>query len=124
MIAVAAPASAQDRTFLSAVKVRQWFEQENIAPTSIDVFSANVHARRSRELYSVAFGQATDIGIIAAHPDNFDLALWWQTSAGAKKVLAELSGWVWVRCCFEPGEKYSHQELWGLSKQPQAPLSK
>lgn len=113
------PASAQDRTYLSAVMVRKSIE----ATPSIDkvkginVFSGNVHSRRTYFLYKQAFDAlAIPIGIISASPEDFRLANWWQTSAGAKTVLVEFIGWVYAHCCFDLPAKGSHQEMWGLPR--------
>jgi len=111
LIIIPTPASAQDRTYLSAVMVRDWFESQAISP-SITLFSGDVHARRTHLLYQMAFNDDT-IGIISASPNDFDLQSWWQTSAGAKSVLTESAGLVWTWCCFYPGDKGSHQEKWG-----------
>ena len=114
VIIVSAPASAQNRTFLSAVMVRDWFIIHNSLPTSIDVFTEGVHARRTHVLYRKAFESMADIGIYASISENYDLKLWWKTSAGVKSVITEALGMFWVTCCFEPGEYGSHQEKWGL----------
>ena len=109
-----APASAQNRTFLSAVKVRSWFRDNNINPESFDVFSSGVHARRTHQLYQIAFSDETQIGIIPAKTDRYQLKTWWQSSDGIKSVLTELIGVAYIYCCFDPGEVGSHQELWGI----------
>jgi hypothetical protein len=109
-----APTSAQNRTFLSAVKVRNWFRDNDITPESFDIFSSGVHARRTHQLYQMAFYDNTKIGIIPAKTDRYQLKTWWQSSDGIKSVLTELIGVAYINCCFDPGELGSHQELWGL----------
>ncbi len=116
IVSVSAPASAQNRTFLSAVMVRDWFSSQMLLPASIDIFTEGVHARRTRALYRLAFGDRTDIGIYASQPENYNLNTWWQSSSGAKSVITEMIGLFWVRCCFNPGEQGSHQEKWGIIK--------
>jgi hypothetical protein len=114
LYAAPAPASAQNRTYLSAVKVRQWFESHNLKPGSFDILSSGVHARRTYKLYQMAFNDSNKIGIIALEPDRHSLENWWQSSDGIKSVLAEVVGLAYTYCCFDPGEIGSHQELWGL----------
>lgn len=114
LIILPTPDSAQDRTFLSAVIVREWFEKNSISVNSLDVFSGDVHARRTHVLYKMAFGNDIKIGIIAAEPDGFELQYWWKKSSGAKSVVTELVGLLWVKCCFFPGKYGSHQEKWGI----------
>ena len=112
-VAVAsAPASAQDRSFLSAVVVRDWIRREGLTPDAIDVYSAGVHARRSRMVYRLAFGSPVEIGMLAATPRSYDLEHWWRTSQGTKAVLDEALSLAWTACCFWPPPPGSHEERW------------
>lgn len=110
--AVAAPASQQDRTFLSAVEVRDWLASRATPVRQIEVVTLGPHARRSRRLYELAFGSDVAIGVVAAPPEEYDAARWWTSSEGAKSILAETIGWSWTLCCFDPGPRGSHQERW------------
>jgi len=111
---IPAPDSAQNRTFLSAVIVRTWLTEHDLMPSSFDIFSADVHARRTHQLYQMAFYDMTDIGIIPAKTDRYQISTWWQSSEGIKAVLTEFIGVVYTFCCFEPGAFGSHQERWGV----------
>ena len=111
--AVPAPASNQDRTFLTAVIVREWLTRSEPAVDALDVLSSGVHSRRSWALYRLAFGSQVRIGIFAARPTRYDPDAWWKTSAGAKTVLSEALGWFWTEVFFRPGAPGSHQEKWG-----------
>ena len=112
--AVPAPASAQDRTFLSAVMVRRWIAAQGLKYDALNLFSEGTHARRSHRLYRAALGPEVEIGILAAHPSGYDPARWWQTSTGAKAVIGETIGWLWTVCCFRPPQVGSHEELWAV----------
>ncbi|MFH7320761.1 ElyC/SanA/YdcF family protein [Desulfurivibrio sp. D14AmB] len=112
--AVPAPASAQDRTYLSAVMVRHWLEGEGQTYNALDLFSSGTHARRSHRLYRMALGPDVAIGVIAAQPSDYNANRWWETSSGAKSVLNETIAWLWTVCCFRPGPPGSHEELWAV----------
>jgi hypothetical protein len=116
VVAVAAPATTQDRTFLSAVVVREWLRREQPELAAIDVFSAGAHARRSRLAYRIAFGPGVEVGVIAAPPRSYDIDRWWLTSEGAKTVLNELLSLAWTKCCFWPGTDGSHEQRSGVPK--------
>ncbi|MDQ6639062.1 MAG: hypothetical protein M3Z15_05275 [Pseudomonadota bacterium] len=118
VVAVPAPASAQDRTFLSAVVVRDWLRRQGVAVDAIDLFSGGVHARRSRLVYRIAFGADVEVGIFAARPRRYSLERWWATSDGAKSVLDEAFGLAWTKCCFWPSAPGSHEERWAVPKSP------
>lgn len=113
IIVISTPASAQARTFLSAVMVHDWLSKNGIKDRVIDVFTDSVHARRTHFLYKKSFRSVDNMGIYASSPSNFQLATWWKTSEGAKTVITEMLGLVWVICFFEPAEPGSQQEKWG-----------
>ena len=116
LTAVASPYSAQDRTFLSAVLVRDWVIGQDNQVSKIDVFTSNVHARRSRLLFQLAFGNDINVGILASKPLDFELSSWWRSSSSAKSVAIETMGYIAAHCCFTPGKRGSHYEKWGLEK--------
>jgi len=102
VVALPAGETTNERTYLSALVVRDWLRSQGIAGEDVDLFSAGVHARRSQLVYRLAFGPDVEIGILAARPRRYDLERWWGTSEGAKAVLGELLGLAWTKCCFWP----------------------
>lgn len=120
--AVPTPPTAQDRTFASAIWVRDWAQQNAVPTDTIDVYSLGAHARRTRALYRLAFGEATQVGIIAGMPRDSDVERWWTTSEASKDVLMELVGLAWMQCCFWPAPRGSHDERWGAPR-PKRPAS-
>lgn len=111
---VPAPASAQDRTFLSAVCVRDWAKRSGVTPTTVDLFSAGVHARRSRMLFQMAFGPGVTVGVLSSAPTEFDAQHWWRSSTGTKSVMGETLSLAWTTCCFWPPAPGSHEERWAI----------
>jgi DUF218 domain len=99
---VPAPHSARDRTFASAVALREWISRNDLDTPAIDIVSEGPHARRTRRLYRMAFGADVAIGIRSIEPDLYPPAAWWRSSAGAKDVLTESIAWAWVACFFHP----------------------
>jgi hypothetical protein len=111
---VPAPPSAQDRTFLSAVVVRDWAARQQVRLDAVDLFSVGVHARRSRMMFRAAFGPPVEVGVISAQPVYYDPQHWWKTSSGAKLVLGESISLVWTACCFWPPAVGSYEERWAV----------
>jgi hypothetical protein len=110
--AVPAPASAQERTFLSAVMFRESAQRLGITLDAIDVFSAGPHARRSRLLFQMGLGSDVHVGVFAARPGSFEPEAWWRTSTGVEQMFFQSFGYVWVKCCFWPGPHGSKKEKW------------
>lgn len=113
LVSIPSPASAQDRTYLSAVSVRLWTDKNHGSISKVDVFSSGVHARRSQLLYGLALGEKAQIGVLSAIPTEYEPERWWHSSVGVKAILGEVVGLAWTICCFRPGPHGSHAELWG-----------
>ena len=88
----------RDRTYLSALAVREWLVRTGRRSTSVDVVSYGPHARRSWYLYRLALEGIAEVGVVASKP-SFDSRVWWRNSGAAKEVLGEAVGWAWARCC-------------------------
>jgi hypothetical protein len=102
VIALPAPRTLQERTYLSALKVRDWAGQAGVRLDAVDVYTLGVHARRSRQVYRLALGDAVAVGVLAVPPADHDGPRWWTSSAGAKTTLGEIVSLAWTSCCFWP----------------------
>lgn len=112
ILVVPTPESAQDRTFLSAVVLRDSAQKLGMNLDAIDLFSSGAHARRSRLLFQMAFGPEVRVGVLSARPTGYDPDAWWRTSSGKESVLLQSIGMIWAKCFFWPGPRGSGQELW------------
>lgn len=110
LISVPAPASDLNRTYISAVMLKQWLHEHDLMPKSFDLFSSDVHARRTYQLYRMAFDDQTGIGIIPAKTNRYKINTWWQNSEGIKAVLIEFIGVTYTFCCFDPSTFKPDQE--------------
>ena len=102
VVAVPSPITRDYRTYKSAVLVREWARSNGVEVRSLDVFSRGPHARRSRLLYREAFGDEIPVGVVALAPEGYDQARWWRSTAGAREVLEQASGWLWTALFFRP----------------------
>jgi len=112
--AAPSPWSAQDRTFLSAVMVREWAKRSGIEVQALDVFSLGTHARRSRLLFQKAFGAQVEVGAIAGRHEYAD-ERWWRSAEGAREVLDQAAAYAWVLLFFHPPAPGSQQERWAVA---------
>jgi uncharacterized SAM-binding protein YcdF (DUF218 family) len=92
----------RDRTYSSAVALRNWFREHNMAVSGIDVVTEDLHARRSRLLFQKAFGRDVQVGVIAVPNPDYDSKHWWRYSKGVKDVISEAAGYVYARFLFWP----------------------
>jgi hypothetical protein len=90
----------RDRTYASALVLRDHFREKGFSPQSLNVVTLGVHARRTRLLYEKAFGNEVKIGIIAMPNLEYDTRHWWKYSEGVKEVFSESLGYVYARFIF------------------------
>jgi hypothetical protein len=102
LTSVPAPVITRDRTYYSAVAVREWAKRSGLRLEAFDVMSEGPHARRSRLLYQLAFGPQARVGVLATKSYDYDAARWWRSSVGATNVIAQAIDFAWVKCCFRP----------------------
>ena len=94
----------RDRTYGSAVALRNWLRDHNMAVSSIDVVTEDLHARRTRLLFQKAFGKDVQIGIIAVPNVDYPAKRWWRYSQGLKDVVSEFAAYLYARLLFFPAE--------------------
>src|SRR5947208_10056700 len=94
----------RDRTYGSAVALRNWFLDHNMAVSGIDVVTEDVHARRTRLLFQKAFGKEVQIGIIVVANADYPANRWWYYSQGLKNVVSEFAAYLYARLLFFPSE--------------------
>ncbi len=78
----------RNRTFASAIAVREWLLQNHPDVKVINLYSMGPHARRSWLIFRRAL-QPIEVGVCAAEPSDYEPHRWWQTSSGTRSVLAE-----------------------------------
>jgi hypothetical protein len=91
VVAVPAPAVRDDRTYASAVALREWLRANGKpSPARVNLVSFGTHARRSRYYFQKAFGDRVDVGVIAVQDESYDPNRWWTTSYGFRVVTGEM----------------------------------
>jgi uncharacterized SAM-binding protein YcdF (DUF218 family) len=91
----------RDRTYGSAIALRNWFLEHNATPHSLNVVTEDLHARRTRLLFQKALGDV-DIGVIAIPNPDYDARHWWRYSMGVKDVFAEAVSYLYAKFLFHP----------------------
>jgi uncharacterized SAM-binding protein YcdF (DUF218 family) len=94
----------RDRTYASAVALRNWFHDHNTVVSSINVVTEDLHARRTRLLFQKAFEKDVQVGIIAVPNVDYPANRWWQYSQGIKDVVSEFVAYLYARLLFFPSE--------------------
>lgn len=100
--AVPAPRVKQDRTYASALALKQWLEDHGVKCRRLTVVSEGPHARRSRLLFQEAFGPDVQVGIISIQPWHYEPKRWWRSSQGVRVVIGETLAYGYARLLFSP----------------------
>jgi hypothetical protein len=101
----AAPAGDvhKDRTYASALALKNWFKAHHIKPRSFNLYSLGAHTRRSWYLFRLAFNDyKTEIGVINTPDLTYDAETWWKSSKGFRTIPTEGLGFFFVFFFFHP----------------------
>ena len=92
----------RDRTFASALEVRNYLTETNSPITSFNIFSMACHARRSRLLFEEAFPDYFNIGIIASKDITYNSKQWWSSSKGVRTLISKAISYLYAWLFFNP----------------------
>jgi uncharacterized SAM-binding protein YcdF (DUF218 family) len=92
----------RDRTYSSAMALRDWFSEHSVTVDAINVLTEDAHARRTRLLFQKALGYKIKVGIISVPTPDYDAKQWWHYSEGVKEVISEGSAYIYARLLFHP----------------------
>ena len=108
-----APASVQmvpshvigrDRTYYSAIALREWFRDQNMDVTRFNIVAESTHSRRTWLLFQEAFGDKVKVGVIAVQNPDYDPKRWWGSSDGFRDVVSEAIAYLYARFLFHPSQ--------------------
>jgi hypothetical protein len=99
--------TGRDRTYSSAIALRDWFREHGETVHGINVLTEDAHARRSQLLFQEAFGPGVAVGIISVPDPDYDAKHWWRYSEGVREVLGESIAYLYVKIFFYPPQHFS-----------------
>ena len=101
--------SGRDRTYSSAIALRDWFREHDMIVRNINVLTEDAHARRTQLLFQKAFGSGVAVGVISIPDPDYDAKHWWRTSEGVREVLGESIAYIYARIFFHPPGNFSEK---------------
>lgn len=94
--------SDRDRTYSSAVALKNWLHEHSVSVRAINVLTEGAHARRTRMLFQEALGKDIAVGIISVPSPDYDTRHWWRYSEGVREVISETIAYTYARFFFWP----------------------
>lgn len=92
----------RDRTYSSAIALRDWFRKHNVRVQNFNVLTEDAHARRTRLLFQEAFGKDVQVGIISVPDPSYDANHWWRYSEGVRDMIGEGLAYIYAKFFFWP----------------------
>jgi uncharacterized SAM-binding protein YcdF (DUF218 family) len=99
-----------DRTYGSAIALQNWFREQNMAVSGINVVTEDLHARRTRLLFKEALGKNVAVGVIAVPNPDYDPRHWWRYSDGVRELIGESIAYIYARFFFYPSISSSDKD--------------
>jgi uncharacterized SAM-binding protein YcdF (DUF218 family) len=106
----------RDRTYGSAVALRNWLREHNISVSGINVITEDLHSRRTRLLFQEALGDQVDVGVIGISSPDYDAKHWWYYSDGVREVIGESIAYVYAKVFFRPSESLRENKAAAASR--------
>jgi uncharacterized SAM-binding protein YcdF (DUF218 family) len=94
--------SGRDRTYSSALALREYFQTNGLNVKAFNVVTEDVHSRRTRMLFQEAFGSEATVGVVSLTDPDYNAARWWRYSEGVREVLGESIAWCYAEFLFHP----------------------
>jgi uncharacterized SAM-binding protein YcdF (DUF218 family) len=94
--------ASRDRTYSSALALRDWLRANGVVVRRINVVTEDLHARRTRLLFQEALGDSVSVGVIAVPTPDYDARHWWRYSEGVRAVLGESIAYLYAKFLFTP----------------------
>jgi len=106
----------RDRTYNSAVALRDWLREHNLQVRAINILTEGAHARRTRLLFQRALGANVAVGVIAVPSPDFDAKRWWYYSEGVEDVVDQGIGYLYAISFFQVEETVASKPKPDVSK--------
>jgi hypothetical protein len=83
-------------TYHIALAARQWFRAHDPTVSTINVFTAGPHGRKSWIIFKRVFGRDCAVGVISSSINPEDTDLWWKTKRGTRAMAKYGIGYIYA----------------------------
>ncbi|NET82922.1 MAG: YdcF family protein [Moorea sp. SIO1F2] len=97
LVAVPAPDVNVNRTLASAQALREWLLTSDESIKSINLYSFDVHTRRSWLIFKQVLAPEFKVGAIAANSLDYEPKQWWVSSQGVRSIMSETIAYIYAQ---------------------------
>ena len=83
-------------TYHTALAARQWLQLHDPGVSTINVFTAGPHARKTWTIVKRVLGSGYSVGVIASSVNPEDTGLWWESKQGARAMIKYGVGYLYA----------------------------
>ncbi len=97
VMAIPTPDVKTDRTAASALAVKKWLTRRKEKILRVNLYSYDVHTRRSWWLFKKILSPEVEVGVLAHPPLNYDPKTWYRSSSGVRAIVSETIAYLYYR---------------------------
>ena len=97
IVAIPTPPVKTDRTAASAKAVKEWIYRSKIDIRAVNIYSYDVHTRRSWLIFKTILEPEVKVGAIAHPAIDYDEKKWFTSSAGVRAIISETIAYLYAR---------------------------
>jgi hypothetical protein len=97
IVTIVIPYVETNRTAETAIAVKNWLKKSNLSLNSLNIYSYDIHTRRSYLIYQKILKPEIKVGAIAYPSPHYNPQKWWRSSYGVKIMINEIIGYFYAR---------------------------
>lgn len=97
IIAVPTENVIRNRTAATAMALHEWIVDSNLQVSAVNVYTFDVHARRSWLIFKKTLAPKIKVGVIAVSPYSYNPKRWWVYSEGVRTIISETIAYIYAR---------------------------
>lgn len=107
LVAIPSPKVKIDRTAAAAITLRKWLYTNDMLIKSINLYSFDVHTRRSWLIFKTILTPDIKVGAISYPSPDYNPQYWWTSSEGFRMVISETIAYLYARFIWRIKPTYS-----------------
>lgn len=97
IVTIVIPYVETNRTAETAIAVKNWLKKSNLSLNSLNLYSYDIHTRRSYLIYQKILKPEIKVGAISYSSPHYNPQKWWRSSYGVKIMINEIISYFYTR---------------------------